>query len=259
MCVLPHNERSSYAFILPIQCTGELVVVKAEGGLEWGHSSPVLRHQRAGLKDTKEGGLHLLLGMLKACLWGRVNLLAVRSSSWHDAHDLRFWRAVFPLTSWVRIRGCIYWLAAVQVEPLAPAPPPKHSPGSIAHLPGNNRIVEAQQGQGQRTNLWCTDPKYMTRVWSPYPVCSACLCEVGENEINKGNLMLMAQNHIPPHSHWIPCCELCRSRSPSFFQSWWRCEVHSLPGAAPDMWSEGMWCLGPSDSGWELYWRESRL
>lgn len=208
-------------------------------------------------RDTRRG-LHLLLGMLKSCLWGRVNFLVVRSSSWHDAHDLRFWRAVFPLTPWVRIRGCIYWLAAVQVEPL-PLPPPKAQSWqhcTFARRQQNTRSTARPGAEDQPLMHWS---QVCDKSLISLPSMLGLLVWSGQEWDQQGQFDADGPNHFPPHSHWIPCCELCRSRGPSFFQSWWRREVHSLPGAAPDMLSEGMWCLGPSDSGWELYWRESRL
>lgn len=116
ICVLLHSERSSMPASFPLSAPVELVVAKAEEGLEWGHSSSVLTHQWYGLKDTekKKGpgspwhtqtmpvgkGQHLWLSDLH-----------------HDAHGLRLRRALLPLPSWVGEQESVYWLAATQVIP----------------------------------------------------------------------------------------------------------------------------------------------
>lgn len=159
----------------PLSAPVELVVAKAEEGLEWGRSSSVLTHQWYGLKETekqKRSSFSLAYSTMPA---GKDQHLWL-SDLHHDVHGLRLRKALFPLTSWVGEQESVYWLAATQVR----SPTKAQFWQQNAHLSEKNRVLKAQQGQGsvtakgqpwqrQRIDLWCTDPKYVTGVWSPLP------------------------------------------------------------------------------------------
>lgn len=187
----------------PLSAPVELEVVKAEGGLEWGHSSPVLPHQWPGLKETKEGGLHLPLGMFESCLWDRVNLSACQIFIRTWCSRPKILKSLIPLDFLSQNTG-MHSLIGCQAGDYPS--PQKHSSGSIAHLSENNRILEAQQGQGPALTTAEDQP---LMHWSQ--VCDRSLISSTQNALFAcvkwvktrltRTIRCWCPNHTPPHSH----------------------------------------------------------
>lgn len=187
----------------PLSAPVELEVVKAEGGVEWGIHLWSSLTSGLALKRQKKGGSICLVACLSHVFRIGSTSLVVRSSSGQDAHDLRFWRASFPLTSWVRIQECTHWLA---VRQMITPPPQKHSSGSIARLSENNRILEAQQGQGPALTTAEDQPlMHWSQVCDKSLISStqyalfACV-KWGKMRLTR-TIPCWCPNHTPPHSH----------------------------------------------------------
>lgn len=125
MCSLLLSEVSSYACIISTQCTHE-----ACGYQVWGRFIMKMLVSPpswwTGLKETKKSPSPPHTQILSL---GKGQPLWL-SYLHHDAHGLRLWSSLLPLTSWTGIQECVYWLATMQVRhPHLP----KHSSGSKLH------------------------------------------------------------------------------------------------------------------------------